>query len=197
LTEQEINKELEEIRGGMRLLDSIVYQDYKTGKGKLSEKQVEVVQQLFKLFDRLGWQIAFNSYKELRSADDKPINKSKCGAPVKVRSCKNEHGDKTYFGIFLGEIPLSIGHSIDKQGVVTASRSMYNPAIFIPELNDIVFGCESWWGEIKSKEELDKLITDDVIKNVWYVKLLHKTTDNKSIQPTSGSVGKNKGEAKF
>jgi len=180
LTEQEINKELNEIRSGMRLLDSIIYQDFKTIEGKLNKKQIEVVQRLFKLFDQLGWQIAFNSYKELKSADDTPINKFKCGTPVKVLSCKKEHGNKTYFGILLGEIPLTINHSIDKNGVVTASRSMYNPAIFIPELNDIVFGCESWWGEITSKEELDKLITDDVIQNVWYVKLLNATADNKA-----------------
>jgi len=181
LTEQEIKKELNEIRSKMRLLDSIVYQDYETSKGKLNKKQVEVVQRLFKLFDRLNWQIEFNSYKELKSADDTPINKVNCGTPVKIRSCKEGHGNKTYFGILIGEIPLSISHNINKNGIVTASRSMYNPAIFIPELNDIVFGCESWWGKITSKEELDKLITDDVIQNVWYVKLLNTTADNQAL----------------
>lgn len=46
-----------------------------------------------------------------------------------------------------------------------------NPAIFVPELGKIIFGMESWWGRIKSEEEL-KDITDGDIENVWYVKML-------------------------
>jgi hypothetical protein len=46
-----------------------------------------------------------------------------------------------------------------------------NPAIFVPDLNKVIFGYESWWGEIKSPEELRE-ITDDDIQNVWYVKAL-------------------------
>jgi len=171
MEEQEINIELDKIRDGMRLLDSIVYVDYKTGEGRLTEKQVEIAQRLFKLFEKLSWQISFNSYKELKYSDDKPIRKSGCGTLVKVRPCGKEYKSKTYLGILLGDIPLSISHSIDKEGNVTTSRSMYNPAIFIPELKDIVFGCESWWGKIKSKEDL-KDITDDTIKNTWYVNML-------------------------
>ena len=48
---------------------------------------------------------------------------------------------------------------------------MSNPAIYVPELRKIVFGCESWWGEIQSPDEI-KDITDDDISNVWYVKLV-------------------------
>ena len=183
LTEQEINKELNEIRGDMRFLDSIIYKDYNTKEVKLNERQVGVIQRLFKLFNKIDWQIAFNSYKELQFKDDEPLTKRKCGTPVKVRSCKDEHGSKTYFGILLGEIPLSISHEIDKNGIVTASRSQYNPAIFVPELDEVVFGCESWWGEIKSKKELDELITNDTIRDIWYIKLLTsmEKTDNKSL----------------
>ena len=45
-----------------------------------------------------------------------------------------------------------------------------NPAIFVPELGKIIFGMESWWGRIKSEEEL-KDITDGDIENVWHVKM--------------------------
>lgn len=44
-----------------------------------------------------------------------------------------------------------------------------NPAIFVPDLNRVVWGMESWWGPIESKEKLHQ-ITDEDISNVWYVK---------------------------
>ena len=41
----------------------------------------------------------------------------------------------------------------------------------MPELKKIIYGCESWWHEITSVEEL-KDITDSDIDNTWYVQLL-------------------------
>lgn len=176
MNEKELKQKLESIRDDMKLVDLLIQQDYSTSEGKLTEKQAQIIRNLFEIFNYLNWQLSFNEYKELRLGDTKPINTLRCGTPVKVRSCKEGHGDKTYFGILLGDVALSISHSI-KDNVVTASHSYYNPAIFIPELNDIVYGMESWWGRIKNKDDLDKLITDDVIKNVWYVKMLE---NNKS-----------------
>ena len=43
--------------------------------------------------------------------------------------------------------------------------------IFVPELNEVVWGCGSFWQKIRSKEQL-KNITDGDINNVWYVKAL-------------------------
>jgi len=51
------------------------------------------------------------------------------------------------------------------------SHSYGNPAIFVFDLNEIIFGYESWWGVIESEKQL-KEITNDVIDNVWYVKAL-------------------------
>jgi hypothetical protein len=45
--------------------------------------------------------------------------------------------------------------------------------IFIPEVNEVVWGCGSWWGKIKSEDDL-KTITDEDINNVWYVKALNQ-----------------------
>ena len=53
-----------------------------------------------------------------------------------------------------------------------------NPAIFVPELKRIVWGMESWWGAVKSEDEL-KEITDEDIDNVWYVKLLKSQMEGK------------------
>lgn len=93
-----------------------------------------------------------------------------CGDMVSVRPCAEEYGGKTFLGVLLGELPLSQSVSL-KDGVLIVEQCMYNPAIFIPERNAIVFGCGSFWGRIKSADQLRK-ITDDDINNVWYMKAL-------------------------
>jgi hypothetical protein len=174
MDEKQLQKELNSIRKNMKLFDSIIGFDYeKNNKRYVTKRQVEMVKKLFEIFDSLNWQLAFNNYKELKyQVDGNPLKIRECGTPVKVKSCKENHDNtKTYFGILLGDFPLAIGHSIDNN-IVTAKYTHYNPAIFIPELNDIVFGCESWWGRIKNKKDLKKLITNKVINNVWYMKIL-------------------------
>lgn len=176
MNEKEIGKRLEEIRSNMTLFDGIVSYDFKTGKSFVSEKQADIISKLLDLFRDLCWQIAFNSYKELKYEYSKPVHYSekymKPGTPVKVRPCGEKFGNKTYFGILVGEVATSISHSIDKDKNLNASLGQYNPAIIIPELGEIVFGYESWWGEIESKEDLENVITAETIKNVWYVKML-------------------------
>lgn len=46
-----------------------------------------------------------------------------------------------------------------------------NPAIYVFDLQRIIFGAESWWSIIENPEEL-KDITDDDINSQWYVKAL-------------------------
>jgi len=175
MTEVEISKELDAIAAELRMFD---LQPTLGANGTyiLNERTGKAVTALLDMFRRLRWQLKFNDYKELVAADTSPIRERgiftrKPGTLVKVRSCKPEHGDKTYLGILIGEVALSIMHEV-KDGIVTASHSGYNPGIIIPELGEIVYGCESWWGEIESEEELGRLITDETIQNVWYVRLL-------------------------
>lgn len=62
-----------------------------------------------------------------------------------------------------------LGH---EEGSLVAIRStMNNPAIFVPELKKIIYGCESWWKTIRSVDEFSKISNED-INNTWYVKLL-------------------------
>ena len=187
MSEKDLMDKVNEIRSGMRWIDAILNVDYKTGGGTITETQVDIVQKVLDLLQELNWQLALNQYKELKYKDGKAIDTRKCGTPVKIRSCRPEHGDKTYFGIFLGDMATSIGHSI-KGETLTASFSGMNPAIFVPELNTIIMGCESWWGEIKSEEEMSKLITDDTIKNVWYVKALTEMLSTKTQKSTPEAV---------
>jgi hypothetical protein len=173
MNETELKEQLETIKDGMNLLDTMIHMDHKKERWYITEKQRQIVKSLFSLFKSLDWQIALNEHKEFQFTESDPVNTRRCGIPVKVRSCKKEHGDKTYFGILIGDVPLSLGATIE-DNILFVSRQRYNPAIFVPELNDIVYGAASWWGEIEDEDELNDLITDDTIESVWYVKLLKK-----------------------
>jgi hypothetical protein len=93
---------------------------------------------------------------------------------VRVRPCGAEYTDKTFLGILLGEVSLQACVSYNPQtGVLHASPGMLNPVIFIPSLNRLVFGCESWWGRINSEKDMAE-ITDETINSAWYVQALKR-----------------------
>lgn len=91
--------------------------------------------------------------------------------PVSVKPCDDT---KTYFGIYLGEFPRYTGISYnEKERKMTVTPSC-NPCIFIPELNKVVFGDESWWKRIEPEEINDiKAITEDMVKGQWYMQMLY------------------------
>lgn len=94
------------------------------------------------------------------------------GKFVAVRPCAKEHGGKTFLGVYLGDIALSTMVQFHPQtGVLEAGHSMHNPALWVPELQRIIFGCGSWWRVLKTPEEL-RQITNADIDNVWYVQAL-------------------------
>lgn len=96
---------------------------------------------------------------------------SEIGKLAKIRPCGEEYQNKTYLGIYLGDLPVShhISHNPDTKELNVSFNN--NPAIFVFELNQIIYGCESWWGIIKNETDLRE-ITDIDIDNVWYVKAL-------------------------
>lgn len=175
MSPEEISKKLSELGEGLRFIDLFVSE-------KLSERQQELARGLIDMFKAMNWQFALDNHKKMQVDPVDPIISRKCGTPVMIRSCRKEHGDKTYFGVFLGEVAMSPSVSIDKEGTMHVSLGSHNPAIFVPELKTVIFGCESWWGEIESEEELAKLITDETINNVWYVKAL-KAMSGKEEEP--------------
>jgi hypothetical protein len=114
------------------------------------------------------------------NSDEKPLRNGygKCGDFVAVRPCGEKYGDKTYLGVMLGDLSLVFSYSFNREtGALTINRSMYNPAMFVPDLNEVIYGCGSWWGRIKKIEDLEQ-ITDADTNNVWYVKAL-KSFDEK------------------
>lgn len=143
MTEQGIGDRLQEISKNRRWIDTLVHRSPGTKKYIVSDAKIDLLREIFSLFRELRWQIPFNNYKELRFSGSKPIDMKGCGTPVKIRPCDPKHQGNTYFGILLGEVALTISHKIS-DGAVTASHSMYNPAIFVPELKTIIYGCESY-----------------------------------------------------
>lgn len=101
----------------------------------------------------------------------KQLMMGRAGSLVKIRPCNKEYGGKTYLGLYLGNQPWSQTVSYNKElGELTVGMAT-NPAIYVFDLQRIIFGAESWWGIIESLEEL-KDITDDDINSQWYVKAL-------------------------
>ena len=98
--------------------------------------------------------------------------KNDIGKLVRVRPCDKKYKGKTFLGIFLGELPIPMYVSYNKDEQMLSIKNMHNPAIFVPEINEVVFGYESWWSLINSSEDIEDITNDD-ISNVWYVKMLN------------------------
>ena len=80
--------------------------------------------------------------------------------------------EKTYLGLYIGEAAIGKGVKYDESsGKLTVFTGYGNPAIWVFDLNRVVLGCESWWGVIRSEEDLED-ITDADIQDIWYVKAM-------------------------
>lgn len=75
------------------------------------------------------------------------------------------------FGHFFGKLAVDEVCRFDKETKELEIIPYTNPAIFVPELRKIIFGCESWWTKINSVEELEET-TDKKITSTWYVRRL-------------------------
>ncbi len=103
-------------------------------------------------------------------------NRREVGKFVAVRPCAEEYGNKTFLGIYLGQVATSPGCFYNKEtGILEIGLWMHNPAIWVPDLKRIIFGMGSWWGMLNSPADL-KQISDADIQNVWYVKALNDLT---------------------
>lgn len=100
----------------------------------------------------------------------------KMGGFAKVRPCAEEYGNKTFLGLFLGELPTRTYVTYNRESEELKVGMLSNPAIYVFDLNKIIYGYESWWSRIESENDL-KDITDIDINNQWYVKVLKSLTD--------------------
>jgi len=88
--------------------------------------------------------------------------------------------DVTRLGLMLGEMPISVMalQEPNEQDTVRLVPAMHNPCIYVFDTCQLVYGIESWWGEIETEGQL-RQITDGDIDNVWYVKALKQLQDEK------------------
>jgi hypothetical protein len=100
---------------------------------------------------------------------------------VRVNPCSDNPENKTYLGFYLGRAPIDTSLFFDKKENRLSVVHHNNPVIFIPELGKCVYGINSWWGEIKSPEELSA-ITKDEINNTWYVKMLKDLLEDENVE---------------
>lgn len=128
---------------------------------------------LGKTVSRVILLLNLNKAKDIAHPENKALQPgwmTKQGCMVKIRPCGAEYKDKTYLGFYIGDVAMGSSVTI-KDKKIQLSFAGHNPAIFVPELRKVIYGCESWWGEIKNESEL-KDITDNDINNVWYVQAL-------------------------
>lgn len=96
----------------------------------------------------------------------------KVGKYVAVR--RAGENQPTKLGLYIGDIPMGImaTRSGEDAEILTLSEGgMGNPAIYVFDEQQLVYGMESWWTVIDTPEKL-KQITDADINNVWYVQAL-------------------------
>lgn len=109
-----------------------------------------------------------------------------CGDMVSIRPVAKEYGDRTYLGIMLGEIAQSVSVGVRKSdGTLVYDMSWHNPAVFVPDLDTVIFGNASWWGHISSVEDL-RQITDADIDGVWYVRALKQIAEREAEDAQNG-----------
>lgn len=95
-----------------------------------------------------------------------------CGDMVAIRPVGDEFEDRTHLGVIIGEIARGVTVGRRKSDdVLVYDMGWHNPAIFVPDLNRVIFGSASWWGRIRDESHLRE-ITDGDIENVWYVRAL-------------------------
>lgn len=171
---KELLKELEEL--------SELTKDYGKFKHLFSDdKGVEILAKIRRKTGQIKFFADASGIKKIGHPDGKPIKEnSHSGRFVKIRPCAEEFEDKTFLGILIGDAALSSSVDISDEKI-TCSWAHYNPAILIPELGKVVYGCGSWWGLIKSEDDL-KSITDLDIENVWYVKAMKELSNQKEMK---------------
>jgi len=129
--------------------------------------------------------------------DVKPIEYDswhcKTGDLVAVRPCGEKYGKKTYLGFYLGDLPKAIWPTFNSKDGILSIGTMNNPAMFVPELCEIIWGCGSWWHKAKSEKELRE-ITDKDINDTWYVQLAHQLQEKERANRPEGSVTLKEGD---
>lgn len=133
--------------------------------------------QLNQTVGKIKYAIELANIKEVGHPKNKAImDSAKCGVLVKIKPCSKLYNDKTFLGVYIGNIALGSVVYIENEKI-KCSWAHYNPGILVPDIGKVIYGAESWWSEIKSEDDL-KEITNKDIENVWYVKALKQIEES-------------------
>jgi len=104
------------------------------------------------------------------------------GKFVAIRPVQKDFKQKTYLGLYLGDISHGAEILYDPtQNELKVGNSWGNPAIYVFDLKRIIFGYESWWGVIKDEDDMRK-ITDADINDIWYVKAIKQLAEGNEVE---------------
>lgn len=127
----------------------------------------------------IQFRLKLSELKEIAPPNNRAIRETSKPTLVAVRPCGEKYGNKTYLGFLIGDVALSSSVTITDDKI-QCNWAHFNPAIYIPEFGEVVYGCESWWSEIKKEEDF-RQITDENIQNTWYVKLWNKMNEKSDV----------------
>lgn len=150
---------------------------------------IGILTRLRQTIGRIELLVDASEIKEFAHPKNKVLNpyEGRKGNLVSVRPCNEKYGDKTYLGFLIGDLALGSSIQITDDNKIQCNWSGYNPAIFVPELGEVIMGCASWWGHIESEEDF-KRISDSDIENVWYVKLWKKQMEENGAQEKESNL---------
>jgi hypothetical protein len=85
---------------------------------------------------------------------------------------------KTYLGMYLCSAPTGVVGRLEGDQVILMMTDYCNPAIYVPKLDQIVWGYESWWKKIEDEGQLRE-ITDNDVNSIWYIRALKQLLEEK------------------
>lgn len=93
-------------------------------------------------------------------------------------TCAEKYKGKTFLGLYLGELPWCIHVSHNEEDNKLHIDTANNPAIYVFELQKIIYGFESYWNIIENPKQFVD-ITQEMIESQWYVRLLKAIFEKK------------------
>ena len=78
-------------------------------------------------------------------AEHPGFNSEKVGMLVHIKPCEESLRGKTFIGVYLGDMQISVGCSYHPESKKLEVYGTHNPAIYVPALRRVVWGCGSWW----------------------------------------------------
>lgn len=161
-TNEQLDEDIEEVME--------MTKDYNTLGHLLSDNDgIAAMAKVRQLTGRIQQNLKISKLKDFSWDEELPLQKTgrRVGSLVRVSPCAEKFEGKTFIGYYVGDVATSVSVGVDEDKI-SINYSRRNPAILIPEVGEIVYGMESWWGEIKSEEDLKDIDPE----SVWYVKAL-------------------------